>query len=438
MHKRRGYATLAALTVVVVLICGAIYLGVGAAQGRTTVRTPSAGPAVWVGTWSAAPVEAVEAVEAAAPVQAVQAVQAVEAAATGTDMARTTAGHSVRNVVHTSIGGVAARVTLSNLLGRRPLEIAHVSLAVRAGRGPAAVPATLRRVTFQGAEAVTIAAGGQWVSDPVVLEIPYDGDLLVTVHAADGPVTIHPRARQTSYVADGDRTQDAGGEAYTGRIRAWHHLTAVDVLTREARGAVVVVGDSITDGVTSTSDANRRWPDVLADRLAGRGAGHYGVLNQGISGNRLLADGRGPSTLARFDRDVLARSGAKTVIVAIGINDLLHASPYVPAPTADTITAGFAELADRAHARGLRVVGATLLPCGGHHRCTRAVESVRDQVNATVRAGGIFDAVVDFDRALRDPYAPNRLLPRYDSGDHLHPSDAGYARMAKAVDPARL
>jgi lysophospholipase L1-like esterase len=414
MHKRRGYATLAALTTVVVLICGAIYLGVGAAQGRTAVRTPAAAPAVWVGTWSAAP---------------------VEAAATTTGTARTTTGRSIRNVVHTSIGGVAARLTLSNLLGRHPLEIAHVSLAVRAGRGPAAVPATLRRVTFQGAEAVTIAAGGQWVSDPVVLEIPHDSDLLVTVHAADRPVTIHPRARQTSYVADGDRTQDVSGDAYTGRTRAWHHLTAVDVLTRDARGAVVVVGDSITDGVTSTADANRRWPDVLADRLARRGASHYGVLNQGISGNRLLAEGRGPSTLARFDRDVLARSGARTVIVAIGINDLLH-SPRTP--TADTITTGFAELAHRAHERGLRIVGATLLPCGGHRRCTPAVESVRDQVNAIVRAGGIFDAVVDFDRALRDPYAPNRLRPRYDSGDHLHPSDAGYARMAKAVDPARL
>ncbi|MET7714611.1 SGNH/GDSL hydrolase family protein [Streptomyces sp. NPDC005407] len=383
MHKRRGYATLAALTAVVVLICGAIYLGVGAAQGRTAVRTPAAAPAVWVGTWSAAP---------------------VEAAATTTGTARATAGRSIRNVVHTSIGGVAARLTLSNLLGRRPLEIAHVSLAVRAGRGPAAVPATLRRVTFQGAEAVTT-------------------------------VTIHPRARQTSYVADGDRTQDVSGDAYTGRTHAWHHLTAVDVLTRDARGAVVVVGDSITDGVTSTSDANRRWPDVLADRLAHRGASHYGVLNQGISGNRLLAEGRGPSTLARFDRDVLARSGTRTVIVAIGINDLLH-SPRTP--TADTITAGFAELAHRAHERGLRVIGATLLPCGGHRRCTPAVESVCDQVNAIVRAGGIFDAVVDFDRALRDPYAPNRLRPRYDSGDHLHPSDAGYARMAKAVDPARL
>ncbi|MGW3624615.1 SGNH/GDSL hydrolase family protein [Streptomyces sp. NPDC000880] len=414
MHKRRGYATLAALATVVVLICGAIYLGVGAAQGRTAVRTPSAAPAVWVGTWSAAP---------------------VEAAATGTGPAHNQAGRSVRNVVHTSIGGVAARLTLSNLLGRRPLEIAHVSLAVRAGRGPAAVPGTLRRVTFQGAEAVTIAARGQWVSDPVVLEIPYDGDLLVTVHAADGPVTIHPRARQTSYVADGDRTQDEGGDSYTGRTRAWHHLTAVDVLTRDARGAVVVVGDSITDGVTSTPDANRRWPDVLADRLGRRGAGRYGVLNQGISGNRLFAEGRGPSTLARFDRDVLARSGARTVIVVIGINDLLH-SPRTP--TADRMTAGFAELAHRAHARGLRVVGATLLPCDGHRRCTPAVESVRDQVNAIVRAGGIFDAVVDFDRALRDPYAPNRLRPRYDSGDHLHPSDAGYARMAKAVDPARL
>ncbi|MEU9013060.1 SGNH/GDSL hydrolase family protein [Streptomyces sp. NPDC048479] len=411
MNKRRGYATLAALTTVVALVCGAIYLGVGAAQGRTAARTPVAAPTVWVGTWAAAPAKAAPAVGGRA-------------------------GRSVRNVVHTSIGGTAARITLSNLLGEQPLKIAQVSLAVRAGHGPAAVAGTLRRVTFQGAGAVTLAVGGQRVSDPVTLGIPYDGDLLVTVATTSpgGPVTVHPQARQTSYIADGDRTQDAGGDAYTRRTGAWQHLSGVDVLTRDTHGAVVAIGDSITDGVTSTSDANRRWPDVLADRLNRHGRLHYGVLNQGISGNRLLTDGRGPSTLARFDRDVLARAGVRTVIVAIGINDLLRG----PDTSADRLTAGYAELTRQAHARGLRVVGATLMPCAGHRHCTRALEAVRDKVNAAIRTGRIFDSVVDFDRALRDPYAPDRLRPAYDSGDHLHPSDAGYARMGRAVDPARL
>ena len=408
---RRGYTILAALISLVVLVCGAIYLGVGAAHGGTAGRTAPHAVVGWVGTWAAAPAEA------------------------------RTEGHrsdrSVRNVVHTSIGGSAARVTLSNLLGRHPLSVAHVSLALRAGNGPAAVPGTLRAVTFQGATAVTIAAGAQSMSDPVAMDVPYDRDLLVTVHtpAGRGTVTVHPRARQTSYVADGDRTRDLTGDAYTIRTRVWQYLTAVDVLTGDARGAVVAVGDSITDGVTSTADANRRWPDVLADRLNRRGAGHYGVINEGISGNRLLHDGRGPSTIARFDRDVLARPGARTVILAIGINDLLHGPGT---PSAAPVTAGLAQLAHRAHAHGLRVVGATLLPCGGHHRCTPAVDAVRGQVNAAIRTSRVFDAVVDFDRALRDPYAPDRLRPAYDSGDHLHPSDAGYARMGRAVDPARL
>ncbi len=412
MNMRRGYATLAAVTAVTALICGAIYLGVGAAaQGRTAVRTSVGAPPVWVGTWAAAPVQA-------------DTVQSARA-----DL-------SVRNVVHTSIGGTGARLTLSNLLGREPLHISRVSLALRAGTTAAAVPGTLRRVTFRKADAVTIAPGSQFVSDPVELGIPYDGDLLVSVYTPGaGPVTLHPRARQTSYLADGDRTRDEDGEAYTEQTFAWRHLTAVDVLTRDARGAVVVIGDSITDGVSSTVDSNRRWPDALADRLNSRGPDQYGVLNQGISGNRLLDDGRGPSTLARFERDALARPGARTVIVAIGINDLLHAPEE---PDAARVTSGLAELTRKAHLRGLRVIGATLLPCDGHRRCTPAVQDVRRDINRAVRSGRIFDAVVDFDRALRDPYAPGRLLPAYDSGDHLHPSDAGFARMARTVDPARL
>ncbi|MEU0391279.1 SGNH/GDSL hydrolase family protein [Streptomyces sp. NPDC006208] len=415
MKKRHGYASLAALMAVVVLICAGIYLSVGTAKGRPALRTPPPSAAsVWIGTWSASPVLAAPATTAP-----------------GSPSGR--AGRSVRNVVHTTVGGTAARITLSNLTGTQPLKIGSVSLAVRADGGAEAMPGTLRRVTFQGAPAATVGAGDQLVSDPVVLRIPYDGDLLISVHTpgTGGTVTSHPQARQTSYLAAGDHTLDESGDDYTGVTTSWHHLTAVDVLTSEARGAIIAVGDSITDGVSSTRDANLRWPDVLADRLGGR----YSVLNQGISGNRLLAEGRGPSVIDRFDRDVLARSGARTVIVAIGINDLLR--PSYPLST-DALTDGLAELTRRAHARGLRVVGATLTPCGGYPMCTPAVEAERTRVNNVIRSGGIFDAVVDFDRALRDPYAPHRLSPAYDYGDHLHPSDAGFARMGAAVDPAQL
>ncbi|MEU0369864.1 SGNH/GDSL hydrolase family protein [Streptomyces sp. NPDC006283] len=414
MNKRQGYVNLAALMTAVALICGGIYLGVGTVKKRPEVRTPPVSTPEWIGTWAASPV-------AAAPVTH----------APGAPSGRE--GRSLRNVVHTSIGGTAARVTFSNLYGTEPLLITGASLAVRESGSPAAVTDSLRRLTFDGAAETTVAPGGRIVSDPVELRIPYDGDLLISVHtpAPGGPVTSHPQARQTSYIADGDHAQEEAGDAYTEQSLSWYHVTAVDVLTSEARGAVVAIGDSITDGVSATADSNRRWPDVLADRLGGR----YGVLNQGISGNRLLEYGRGPSTLERFDRDVLGRSGVRTVIVAIGINDVLRA-PH--APTADNVTAGLRELADRAHARGLRVIGSTLMPCGGLSRCTPAVEAERLKINAAIRSGGIFDAVVDFDRALRDPYAPGRLKPVYDSGDHLHPSDAGYARMGGAVDLTAL
>ncbi|MEW2632017.1 SGNH/GDSL hydrolase family protein [Streptomyces sp. NPDC048389] len=414
MNKRQGYVSLAALMATVALICGGIYLGVGAAKKKPEVRTPPAAVPKWIGTWSASPVDA-----------------APSDSAVGAPSGRD--GRSVRNVVHTSIGGTAARVTFSNLFGTEPLRITGASLAVRAGAGPAAVEGSLRRITFGGAYRVTVAPGGRIVSDAVVLRIPYDDDLLISVHTPGpgGPATIHPDALQTSYVANGDATQDETGTAYEGRTTFWHHITAVDVLTSQARGAIVAVGDSITDGDGSTPGSNQRWPDVLADRLGGR----YGVLNQGISGNRLLEYGHGPSTLERFDRDVLTRSGARTVIVAIGINDVLRA-PH--APTAENVIAGLTELTDRAHARGWRVFGSTLTPCGGHPRCTADAQAERLKINTAIRSGGIFDAVVDFDAALRDPYAPGRMKPVYDSGDHLHPSDAGYARMGSAVDTGVL
>ncbi|MET9554969.1 SGNH/GDSL hydrolase family protein [Streptomyces sp. NPDC006645] len=451
MTRQRGFALLAGLLTVVALVCATIFVGVGtlgrgaggktgsdegsgdqaAASGGGTGgrgRTPvgSAAPASaesWIGTWAAAPAG----IEPGVPNGHV--------------------GRSIRNVVHTSIGGTAARITLSNLFSREALLIGHASIAVADSHQDAgAVPGTMRSVTFGKRTSVVVPPGGHVLSDPVRLQVPQDADLLVTVHtpAPGGPVTYHPRALRTSYTALGDRTRDLDGDAYIERAPVWRYLTAVDVLNRRARGSVVVIGDSITDGIGSSYDADRRWTDTLADRLRGSG---LGVLNAGISGNRVLrqslAVGKGPSAVSRFGRDVLGQSGTEVVFVELGINDIIR-RPQETDP--DLVVAGLRNLTRQAHARGLRVVGSTLMPFGGNPRHTEQLEAVRDRVNDTIRSGAVFDRTVDFDRLLRDPYAPDRLRPDYDSGDGLHPSDAGYVAMGRFVDledlvgtePARL
>ncbi|MER7198871.1 SGNH/GDSL hydrolase family protein, partial [Streptomyces sp. NPDC000188] len=290
---------------------------------------------------------------------------------------------------------------------------------------------------------VVIPAGSQAMSDAVRLHVPHDADMLVTSYSPtpSGPVTYHPQARQMSYVAQGDRAEDATGAPFTQQTPFWRYVTALDVLSNESDGTVVVIGDSLTDGVTSTVGANRRWTDDLADRLRDEnGAARYGVVNQGISGNRILSDGLGrpannPSGLSRFDRDVLDRSGVKAVVIALGVNDILR-NPHQNDP--DKIVEGLRELTRQAHTRGLRVVGATLMPFQGHRGYEPRLEGVRQAVNAQIRSGKVFDEFVDFDKALRDPYNPRKLLPAYDSGDHLHPSDSGFRRMADTFNLTTL
>ncbi|MGV9565228.1 SGNH/GDSL hydrolase family protein [Streptomyces sp. NPDC003480] len=443
MTRRHGYALLSAIVTVIVALSAAMYIGAAADDGdsRGTLATGrpappgSAAPAsvgAWVSTWSASP-------SGAEP-------------GTVTDGM---AGRSVRNVVHTDVGGTSARITLSNLYGRQPLAVTHASIALAWTGGPAAVAGTMRRLTFGGAVSFVIPAGRQAVSDAVPIAVPHDSDVLVTTYSPtrSGPVTYHRHARQISYAARGDRTEDTSGTAYTEQSPSWRYLAALDVLSEEAAGTVVALGDSITDGITSTEGADRRWTDVLAERLR-RAAGsddvpRYSVVNQGISGNRVLADGGpgrsadNPSALGRFDRDVLARTNVRAVVVDLGVNDILR-DPGRADP--DRITAGLRTLVRRAHAHGLKVVGATLMPFEGHRGYRADRERVRQAVNARIRSGTVYDAVVDFDEALRDPYDPRRLRPDYDSGDHLHPSDRGFARMAEVFDltslkgaaPARL
>ncbi|MFJ9787624.1 SGNH/GDSL hydrolase family protein [Amycolatopsis sp. NPDC101161] len=366
----------------------------------------------WVGTWAAAPAAAVANTPDGYP------------------------GFSIRNVVHSSAGGGRARVHLSNAFGAAPLTFGHVTIAVQA-TGPDAVPGTLRSLTFGGAPSVVVPAGAEALSDPVDARIPADANLLVTTYVPtkSGPVTYHPAASQTSYFTRaGDFAGSEAGAPYTEQTSVWHYVSGVDV-QGGADASIVTLGDSITDGVGSVAGANHRWPDYLADRLHGR----FGVLNAGISANRLLLDvpgsGAGQNALSRFDRDVLSVGGVRTLIVLEGINDIQQ-DPHQTDPGA--ITSAYRQLVTQAHARGIRVLGGTLTPFKGWRVYDETLEATRTAVNTFIRTGGVFDGVVDFDAAVRDPADPLRMLPAYDSGDHLHPGDAGYERMAAAVRLDRL
>jgi lysophospholipase L1-like esterase len=388
----------------------------------------------WTGTWSTAPTGA-----GTPPVPAV-----------------TFADQTLRQIVHTSIGGRSVRVRLSNEFGSRPLVIGAAHVARRAS-GPDIAPGTDRRLTFGGRSAVTVPAGAPVLSDPVDLAVPAGSDLAVSLYLPQRTPasTVHGSAFQSSYVAGGNVTASRRLAEPT-LFTSWYFLTGVSVAGTPGSRAVVAFGDSITDGAYTTVDANRRWPDVLARRLRAAGE-HLGVLNEGIGGNRLLHDGNtlpdgpaagigplfGPSALARFDRDVLAQPGARYVIVMLGINDIGHPtsiSPPSEAVTVGQLVAGYRQLIARAHARGLAAYGATLTPfadttIAGYY--SEANEAKRQAVNRWIRTSGEWDAVIDFDRAVRDPDRPLRMLPRYDSGDHLHPNDAGMAAMARAI-PLRL
>lgn len=338
-------------------------------------------------------------------------------------------GTAIRDVVHLSVGGTAVRIRLSNRFGTAPLQLGAVTVALRA-TGPNAVPGSLRTATFQGAPAVTVPPGQDTVTDPVPLPVPAAADLLVTVYTPvdSGPATYHQTALQTSYLAPAGagRAADEDGAAYSATTSRWYYVTGVDVLGPTG-GSIVAFGDSLTDGNGSTPDANRRWPDRLAEQVR---ADRLGVLNAGISGNRLLHDGTGPSALARLDADALDRAGVRVLVVLEGINDIKGT------PTADDVTAyaaAYRTLVARAHARGVRVIGVTLTPYRGFSAYTDAREAVRQQVNGFIRTGGAFDAVADADAALRDPADPTRLLPAYDPGDHLHFNDAGMAVVAETV-----
>jgi lysophospholipase L1-like esterase len=341
-------------------------------------------------------------------------------------------GRTVRNLVRATTAGSEVRVGLSNVFGTKPVTFQSVQVGVSAG-GAALVPGSSAQVTFSGARSVTVPPGSRVLSDPVDVAVAARSTLAVSVLAAGDPgaVTGHRVAQITSYVSEpGDATTDVTGAAYTGTTASWFWVDSL-VVDAPAEGTVVALGDSITDGNGSTPGTDSRWPDQLAARLATTpGAPGLAVANQGISGNRLLADGTGTSALARFDRDVLAVPGVRTVVVLEGINDI--GSGLVT--STDELVAGYRQMIARAHAADVCVVLGTLTPFEGARYWTPEREALREQVNAWIRTSGEADAVVDFDAAVRDPSAPQRLLPAYDPGDHLHPNDAGYRAMAAAVD----
>ncbi|CAN5457879.1 SGNH/GDSL hydrolase family protein [soil metagenome] len=347
------------------------------------------------------------------------------------DRTPTLVNQTLRLIVRTSIGGDNVRIRLSNEYGDRPLVIGAAHIAVR-DSGAAIDASTDRALTFGGRTGLRLNPGGVAFSDPVALQVPALRDLAVSLHLADSAriVTRHQLALQTNYVGRGD-VSGARMFAPETTLVVWPYLVGVDVTNGTAVGVISTIGNSITDGALSTRDANTRWPNVLAARLS-TGSAPIAVVNAGISGGRVLTFGAGPSALARFDRDVLTTPGLTHVILLEGINDI--GASARDGVTADDIIFGYRQLMMRAHERGVKIIGATLTPAGPRASFTPALEARRAAVNVFVRTSGEFDGVIDFDAITRDPSNPLQFLPKYDSGDHLHPGDVGYKAMGEAID----
>jgi lysophospholipase L1-like esterase len=406
-----------------VFVVFVIFVILVAAAGGTSQPTRSATSQRWVGTWATAP-----------------------AGVAGTP--EKFSNETLRLVVHVSAGGEQIRVRISNTFGTDPLVIGAAHVA-RRDKDARIVAGTDRPLAFGGSSSFTVPPGALVLSDPVDLRVAPLSDLAVSLYLPNATTesTTHVTALQTNYVSrQGDFTGAADLDVARTLTR-WPFLTGVDVGAGASAGAIVTFGDSITDGAASTAGANSRWPDLLAARLQQRPESRQlGVINEGIIGNRILHATEaqfgnlfGPAGLARFDRDVTVQPGVRFVIVLLGINDIGHPGGAAPASdevTADEITAGYRQFITRAHALGIRVFGATLLPFEDTTLAnfySPEKEKKRQAVNQWIRTGGAFDAVIDFDQAVRDPAHPARMLPAYDGGDHLHPSDAGMKAMADAI-----
>jgi lysophospholipase L1-like esterase len=372
--------------------------------------------AKWVGTWATSPM-----------------------LAEGGFRVRSFAAVTLREIVHISNGGQQVRLRFTNEFGLDPLTISDAHVALSAG-GAAIQPGSDRPVTFGGAASVRIPPGAAMYSDPVELAVAPLSDLAISFFVPSQVMraeTAHLFADQDNFVADGNQSSAASLTNPT-TLSSWYFFDGVDVPAVDGSRAIVALGDSITDGAHSSGNANRRWPDVLAARLKQEhGLENVSVLNEGIGGNRVLNEQTGPSAISRLDRDVLAQDGARYVIVLESINDigrLAHLSAPEDDITAQQLEEGLKQIADAAHQHGMKAFGATLTPYGGAGYSSERGEQVRKDVNNWIRTSGTFDGVIDFDQITRDPQNPDRFNPLYDSGDHLHPGDAGYKAMGDGID----
>jgi lysophospholipase L1-like esterase len=351
---------------------------------------------------------------------------------------------TLRQIVHLSVGGPELRVHVSNAFGKAPLHIDSVHIARPVSPLSDQIDvATDKALTFGGSSDVIVPAGAEYISDPVNYPVSALSNLAISFHLQEPPdqQTGHPGSRATSYVVHGNLVS-AATLSNAIKVDHWYQIAGVDVTAPADAVSIVALGDSITDGHASTTNGNDRWTDVLAERLQGSAAtNQIGVLNEGIGGNHLLVDGLGPNALARLNRDVLAQTGVRYVIVLEGVNDLGGLTRLGEVPTADhkalvaRILSAYQQIILRTHAHGIEVIGATITPYAGsdYYHPTPRDELDRNAVNEWIRAPGHFDAVIDFDKVMRNPSHPERLLPSYDSGDHLHPSPAGYRAMANAI-----
>jgi len=348
---------------------------------------------------------------------------------------------TVRNIVHLSTGGRVIRLVVSNEFGTEPLIVGGASVALVGNPEKGEIKSeTSAQATFSGHPGLTIPAGAVLYSDPISLPAPSLANLAISIYLPAQKIsheTVHNASFTTNSVASGNQLN---APAMTGakQMAPWRFLKAVEVMAPLQASTIVCLGDSITDGMGSSINGNDRWTDVLARRLASdRTFAGMAVVDEGIGGNRLLHHIVGPPALTRFDRDVLALDGVRYVILMEGINDIGHTNPDIPMLlpiTAADLIAGMEQLIDRAHAHGVKVIGATLTPYGMAKYSFPAGEQIRMTVNQFIRSSGKFDGVIDFEKAVADPANPTNFLPTYDHGDHLHPSVAGYKAMGSAID----